>query len=554
MTKTNKVLGMILFMILIVGMFGTVSAVNVYPTITPFKSETGHLYVEVSCQHNLFSKDMILVNDAAPNTNVTISLKPNGKFDDFFVGGNYTLTLLDGNAGHPETKKFVLRNGYDQKVMFIGHAVTFDHGCPLGQERVNGVCVQKECDTGMTLNQTSGECEPIVCPVGMHLVGNDCVNDCVPALNIVDAKYGFTGTICRIETITDVPAHTEYRYWISGTPAHTEYRFSDFVNDTFKQVCYPEVNHTEYQVSTYQIVKEAVPATPATGRLAEFTCTKYFIGMCIDGYYESGHEHAIPAPNDNPLNPNRFVYNGHTYKIVGNPAAPAFIITQGTPASSAEYGWVITTSFTDGACPLSVSCVPDVGDTKCEQRIVKDADAYCETVIDVAGHQGEFSKWCNNQPEEKDGRIIETRQVPDDMVNGHYSNWSDIPEGSCAQVSIACVTPVNDACQTQNVPAVTHDVKVCDGVNMMADVTQNVKDVVASGHTSFVFDNRPSPGGIFDIVGGTLLSPIDDPAYGYVKTVEITFNMGCDSKDQTVTGNEYDVITVGEGTYHTNPN
>jgi hypothetical protein len=78
----------------------------------------------------------------------------------------------------------------------------------------------------------------------------------------------------------------------------------------------------------------------------------------------------------------------------------------------------------------------------------------------------------------------------------------------------------------------------------MADVTQNVKDVVASGHASFVFDNRPSPGGIFDIVGGTLLSQIADPAPGYVKTVTITFNMGCDSQDETVTAGEYEVIDL----------
>ena len=62
--------------------------------------------------------------------------------------------------------------------------------------------------------------------------------------------------------------------------------------------------------------------------------------------------------------------------------------------------------------------------------------------IDVPGHQGDFTGWSDVQPSESQGRIIESRFVPEDMVDGHYSEWSDTPQGYCAQVSVSMV-PVN---------------------------------------------------------------------------------------------------------------
>ena len=91
-----------------------------------------------------------------------------------------------------------------------------------------------------------------------------------------------------------------------------------------------------------------------------------------------------------------------------------------------------------------------------------------------------------------------------------------------------------------DVPA--HTDTVCNNVGSVIDVTQNVKDVVHTGHVSFVFDNAKNPGGIFDQADSQLMSQIADPAPGQVKNVVITYTI--DGISHTRNAQEYQVITL----------
>lgn len=479
---------------------------------------TGALYVSLMCHHNLISKDVLIyriaddnkiffVNGALVSKETydmvpkmtdypkTMKLNEGGQFDVFFSPGSYALKLNDGNGGQPEYALVTLYQGGRTDVVFIGHAVSFDHG-------------KKQCVPDKTFT-------------------------------IVSAKYGALGQSC--EDVSDNNAHTEYAYWITGTPAHTEYRYRDYIPDTFKEVCYPEINHKEYQIETYQIVVPAVPATPATGVKVDKEWYKVDGDWVYD--YPLGHVHANKV-SGTPIAPNRFQYNGHTYQITGSKWDDAFIVTPGTSEVPAEYGWVVTTPFTDGTCPSKVACLPEEPTTRCTERTVIDKEAYCEQIIDVPGHMGDWSVWSDEIPDKVEGREVETQFIPDDMTNGEYSEWSDTPEGSCIPQDasvVACIREEHEACITRDVPSTTH--KECVDVGLYADVTTQVQKLADDGINSFVFDNRPSPGGIFSVTG-SLLAELQDPAYGYVKTVEIVYNDGC-SEDITVNGNEYDVITLG---------
>jgi hypothetical protein len=91
---------------------------------TTENGHTGSLTVQVRCAHNIFSNEMILANNEAPSENISIYLLPDGQFNDRYVAGDYTLTLLDGNSGKPETAQFRINEDYNTLVPFIGHAVS----------------------------------------------------------------------------------------------------------------------------------------------------------------------------------------------------------------------------------------------------------------------------------------------------------------------------------------------------------------------------------------------------------------------------------------------
>ena len=88
---------------------------------------TGTLTVMVLCHNNLFSKEMLISNDLAPDNQVSIWLQPDGMFNDRYLAANYTLVLLDGNGGKPETRVFGIYEDYDTLVTFIGHASAVSH-------------------------------------------------------------------------------------------------------------------------------------------------------------------------------------------------------------------------------------------------------------------------------------------------------------------------------------------------------------------------------------------------------------------------------------------
>lgn len=71
-----------------------------------------------------------------------------------------------------------------------------------------------------------------------------------------------------------------------------------------------------------------------------------------------------------------------------------------------------------------------------------------------------------------------------------------------------------------------------------------LQSIVDGGVLSFLFDNRPAEGGIFDASGINLLTSITDPASGIQKHVSITYNAGCGTSDKTVEAMEYEVINL----------
>lgn len=118
----------IILLLALISVIGTASAANLYipvPTTTP--AQSGHVWVNVRCQHNLFSQQMILTsftNNAAKD----VYLSADGKWDDDLVPGDYALILLDGNAGHREYRFFTIRSAESVTFQFVGHAVTFGPG------------------------------------------------------------------------------------------------------------------------------------------------------------------------------------------------------------------------------------------------------------------------------------------------------------------------------------------------------------------------------------------------------------------------------------------
>jgi hypothetical protein len=111
----------------------------------------------------------------------------------------------------------------------------------------------------------------------------------------------------------------------------------------------------------------------------------------------------------------------------------------------------------------------------------------------------------------------------------HYTEWSDTRRSCHDNEEQRTVVEVPATYKT-----------VCSGETI--DVTQNVKDVVNGGTTSFLFDNAHNPGGIWDISTTTLLSPIKDPAYPIVKNVMIKYSKN--GVEKTINTMEYSIINL----------
>jgi hypothetical protein len=129
--------------------------------------------------------------------------------------------------------------------------------------------------------------------------------------------------------------------------------------------------------------------------------------------------------------------------------------------------------------------------------------------------------------------------------NGWHKQTSDCTETYTVYGQWSKNKPHHCEYETRIVPAQTHEVEVCVVDGEVIPVTIEVQSAVSRGATSFLFDNRPTVGGIFSI-DGNLLSQIKDPAPGYVKNVYIKYSNGCGSTN-TIEAMEYDHINLATG-------
>ena len=115
----------IIAVLIILCAVSVVSAENTYVPVEQTTQSYGNLYVTDRCHNNLFSHEMILIN-LTNNESESIFLNPDGKYDTQIVPGEYSLILLDGNAGHSEYQHFIINAGWTTYVNFIGHAISSD--------------------------------------------------------------------------------------------------------------------------------------------------------------------------------------------------------------------------------------------------------------------------------------------------------------------------------------------------------------------------------------------------------------------------------------------
>jgi hypothetical protein len=118
----TKSIGLIFLVLMMIAV--PVSAGGYAPLLPDPNDESGSVVITVLCHNNLFSKEMILSNNLAPNETKSIYLDHTGAFNDRLIPGDYTVKLLNGNGGQPETQKFRIDEGYLSYVTFIGHAAS----------------------------------------------------------------------------------------------------------------------------------------------------------------------------------------------------------------------------------------------------------------------------------------------------------------------------------------------------------------------------------------------------------------------------------------------
>lgn len=116
----SKILAGVFLLFLVIG----VSAANQYvPVPAPTPALTGHVDVIIRCQHNLFSKEMLLVS-FKNNAAISVYITPDGYWGDDLLVGDYALILLDGDKGQREYAFFTVRAGETVTVPLLGHAVS----------------------------------------------------------------------------------------------------------------------------------------------------------------------------------------------------------------------------------------------------------------------------------------------------------------------------------------------------------------------------------------------------------------------------------------------
>ena len=114
---------LLIAIIVIIGAIGTVSAENIYTPILQTPTETGHVYIILRCQDNIYSKEIDVRSlDNPTDWYWILFVRPDGKTDTEFDPGEYHYNLTDGNAGHPEEGTFHIYAGWNTIVPILGHA------------------------------------------------------------------------------------------------------------------------------------------------------------------------------------------------------------------------------------------------------------------------------------------------------------------------------------------------------------------------------------------------------------------------------------------------
>jgi len=520
-----------------------------------------------------------------------VELGHDGKFVQDLAAGIYGIRLADGDKGQSEYAIVQIFDGQISRVVFVGHAVS-NRGKP--QE----LCIPKLTIDNATYGSTDcaqvidvpehTEYRYWISGVPAHTEYSyrDYVVD-VPgtgAWTEVNSTY-FPGSTYVVDT--NETGHYElYHPAVPEVPAYTEVHDYNFPGSTYV-VDTQEVGH-------YELYHPAVPEYYSV--FTEPTHTGH-AKVVTSGWYDfkiNGVKYEVTGNGNDPMYLRTGCWWDYDYSIVNEPThdghaklkttcgggETCFTATDGKlykvytgSGDPTQNGYNMMYTYTPGVdayievhdynFPGSTYVVdtPEVGHYELFHPAIPEVPAYTETsstyfegstyVVDKpeVGHYELFHpavdttyKWTDwtlysDTPVDPipDQREVRTRFVPDDMVNGTYSAWSDVPEGSCAQVTIATVAPVNVPCDTRLVSATYKNDPEC----AVIDVTADVQSVVDGGTTTFMFVD----GTIIDI-GQNVVASFTDPAPRAVNGGSITFSDGCGNTD-TIGFVEGELITIG---------
>jgi len=101
------------------------SDVDIMSDQNPIDAVSGILKGNLLCGNNIFSKEIEIVNDIAPDKIGIISVNSDGTFEmSGLIPGNFTLTLRDGNGGQIERSHVLIVAGQTSypETALLGHA------------------------------------------------------------------------------------------------------------------------------------------------------------------------------------------------------------------------------------------------------------------------------------------------------------------------------------------------------------------------------------------------------------------------------------------------
>jgi hypothetical protein len=511
---------------------------------------------------------------------------------ELLAAGNYTAYLQKGNGDQLETIKFIIGGGDTSRLQFLGSAVSSKSNvkCKLiytilnarygaiGKECHEVTIVDKEAWDETVIDKEAYD-ETIHHDAETHVVHHPAETHVVhhPAEThqetVVD-KEAWDETIVDVEAYDEIVhhnaiTHTERQIstWQEITPItyHGDYAIDGQHSDNYKYIGTDKadydityVGHTDAWTEHFGDYTKSGSKYVYTGvDQADYNPVFYsqYHGDydLVGGHYVyhtgSGHgsygvsSSGYVSPVNHPI-----IYNGNArpdgvsgqYKYHGANTGDYLVTNVGH--DDAVYGWVITTSWEDGTCGISMDmvstmCTPLPAETKCEERVVIDKEAWDETihhdaVTHVVHHDAETHEVTIVDKEAYDETVTDTEPWDETVID---------KEAYDETIHHDAVTHV------VHHDAETHTEQVCTTVGSFVDVKGAVQSVVNGGNTKFLFDNRPENGGIFATDGTTLLYGLGDPSYGIVKTVTIDYQDGC-GNEKSILAAEYEVIDLVAGT------